>query len=449
MSNVIASSQVSLIVGLGVTGWAVARFLTERNQRFVVADADINEQRLQQFKDEFPGVNVLLGELDCRQWHGVNEVILSPGVPRAHPAIVAALAEGIPVIGDIELFARNVSAPVIAITGSNGKTTVTTLLGEMAQQAQKKVAVGGNIGTPALELLAEDVQLYILELSSFQLESTSSLKPLAASILNVTADHLDRYDNFQQYHSAKQRIYFGCEKVVVNRDDLLSHPPIASHAQVIQFGLREPDLKDFGVRIEDNREYLAHGLHNIIAVEELLILGKHNQANALAALALGYAAGLDEAAMLRALTQFKGLPHRCEYVAKWNSVSFVNDSKATNVGATQAAINGLSGQEKNIVLIAGGEGKGADFTPLARSFNQHVKALVTMGADGDKISQIAMDSIPHSACSSLSEAVLKATDYAAPGDIVLLSPACASFDMFKNYQDRGQQFRQLVEALCR
>jgi UDP-N-acetylmuramoylalanine--D-glutamate ligase len=448
MSDLIASSRVVLIVGLGVTGLSVARFLARQGQRFMVADANLKAERLSSLKAEFPDVRVLNGEFDYEQWLGVSEIILSPGVPRKHPAIVAALADDIPVIGDIELFARYARAPVIAITGSNGKTTVTTLVGEMALEAGKRVAVGGNIGTPALDLLADHVDLYVLELSSFQLESTSSLKPLAATILNISDDHMDRYDSLQQYHIAKQRVYFGCTHIVVNRDDLLTHPPLNSTAKVIRFGSSEPDLKDFGLREEDGCVYLAQGLRNLLPVSELLIRGRHNQLNALSALALGRAAELDEVSMLRALTKFKGLPHRCQFVATKNQITYVNDSKATNVGATQAALAGLGGKQKNIVLIAGGEGKGADFSPLKEQLTRNVKALVTIGTDGEKIAQICAGELPVTACTSLAEAVQTATEYAQPGDIVLLAPACASFDMFLNYQDRGNQFCALVEGLC-
>lgn len=449
MSNLIATSQVVLIVGLGVTGLSVARFLARQGRQFMVADSCPSSQCLESFRQEFPDITVMTGELNYTQWQGVSEIILSPGVPRKHPAVAAAMDDGVPVIGDIELFSRFATAPVVAITGSNGKTTVTTLLGEMAEEAGKKVAVGGNVGVPALDLLAEDVDLYVLELSSFQLESTTHLNPLAATILNISADHMDRYDNLQQYHLAKQRVYFGCQKVIVNRNDLLTHPPLTSNAQVIQFGSAEPDLRDFGLRTDDNQTYLAHGLRNLIPVDDLMIRGRHNHLNALAALALGHGVGLDESAMLRALTQFKGLPHRCQFVADINAVAYFNDSKATNVGATQAALQGLAGEQKNIVLIAGGEGKGADFTPLKPSLVRYVKALLTIGTDGDKVAELCTGALPTTACRTLNEAVLKAAEYAQPGDIVLLSPACASFDMFENYQDRGNQYCRMVEALCR
>lgn len=447
MSELIASSQVTLIVGLGVTGLSVARFLAKQGRRFMVADANISAQRLQEFCREFGEVTVFSGELDYAKWSDVSEIVLSPGVPRSHPAIAAAIADAVPVIGDIELFARSVNAPVIAITGSNGKTTVTTLVGHMAENDGKKVAVGGNIGTPALDLLAADVELYVLELSSFQLESTTSLQPLAATILNISNDHMDRYANLQQYHLAKQRIYFNCQYIVVNRDDVLTHPPLSADAKVIKFGLGEPDLKDFGVREETGEFYLARGLKQLIGVNKLRIHGKHNQLNALAALALGHAAGLDEPNMLRALAEFKGLPHRCEYVATAGGVVFINDSKATNVGATQAALAGLA-QDRNIVLIAGGVGKGADFSPLQVSFKQHVKALLTIGQDGNKLAELCAGDLPVEKCRSLNHAVATAKQFARQGDVVLLSPACASFDMFADYVDRGNQFRQAVEALC-
>lgn len=449
MPELIATSQVTLIVGLGITGLSVARFLARQGQQFVLADAAMASSRVAEIEREFPHATVYVGDFDYAQWQGVSEIILSPGVPRDHPAVVAAIADQVPVIGDIELFSRYVQAPVIAITGSNGKTTVTTLVGEMAARAGKRVAVGGNVGTPALDLLSDDVEIYVLELSSFQLESTSSLRPLAATILNISADHMDRYgNNIARYHSAKQRIYFGCQKVVINRDDVLTHPPLAGDVQVIKFGMGEPDLKDFGLRCDHDQVWLAHGLRNLLPVNDLLIRGTHNYLNALAALALGHAAGLDEAAMLQALSAFRGLPHRCEFIAEVAGVAFVNDSKATNVGATQAALFGLGSASKNIILIAGGVGKGADFTSLKPSIARHVKAMITIGNDGAKLAAQCGQDIPTQGCESLQAAVAAAAACASPGDIVLLSPACASFDMFDNYQHRGECFRRIVEELC-
>lgn len=449
MSTLIATSELSLIVGLGITGLSVARYFTRLGRTFVVADKAPKAESLALFQREFPEAKLLIGEFDYAQWQGVSEIILSPGVPRKNPAISAALADGLPVIGDIELFVRAVRAPIVAITGANGKTTVTTLVGEMAKNAGIAVRVGGNLGTPALDLLDEKAALYVLELSSFQLESTFSLKAAAATILNITPDHMDRYANLQEYVFTKQRIYKYAQHLVVNRDDPLTFPPLAQDAQVTRFGLAEPDLKDFGLRIEDGHRFLAYGLRNLLEVSELKLRGLHNYANALAALALGRAVGIPETAMLDTLRTFSGLPHRCELVVRHQGVDFINDSKATNIGATEAALKGLAQDHPNIVLIAGGDGKGADFQPLAQVISRSVKAVTLIGKDAEKLAHICSPLVPVVICAGFAEAVRKAADFAGPGDTVLLSPACASLDMFRNYEDRGQQFRQLVEELCR
>jgi UDP-N-acetylmuramoylalanine--D-glutamate ligase len=449
MSALIATNRFALIVGLGVTGFSVARHLTRQGRAFAVADRAPNPARLDHFHAEFPDARVITGELDYQQWQGVSEIILSPGVPRKHPAIAAALADGVEVIGDIELFVRQARAPIVAITGSNGKTTVTTLVGEMAKAAGVAVKIGGNLGTPALDLLDETAELYVLELSSFQLESTFSLKAAAATVLNVSPDHMDRYDSLGEYHLTKQRIYLNAKHLVINRDDVLTHPPMAQGAQLTRFTVAEPDLRDFGVHREDGRLFLAHGLRALLDTGELNIRGSHNHANALAALALGRAVGLAEDVMLATLRAFPGLPHRCQLVAQKNGIDFVNDSKATNIGATEAALKGLATGRANIVLIAGGDGKGADFSSLASLVKGSVKAVTLIGKDAEKIADICAPLVPVARCASLAEAVETALTYAAPGDTVLLSPACASLDMFKNYEDRGEQFRIIAERLCR
>ena len=449
MAALIATNRFALIVGLGVTGFSVARYLASQGRAFAVADKAPKEESIERFHREFPSVRLIVGELDYQHWQGVTEIILSPGVPRKHPAIVAALADGVEVIGDIELFVRQARAPIVAITGSNGKTTVTTLVGEMAKAAGVAVKVGGNLGTPALDLLDEAAELYVLELSSFQLESTFSLKAAAATVLNISPDHMDRYDNLADYHRTKQRIYLHAAHLVINRDDPLTHPPLAQGAQITRFTTGEPDLKDFGLHHQNGERFLAHGLRHLIATDELKIRGAHNFANALAALALGRAVGLSEKAMLATLREFSGLPHRCQWVAQKNGIDFINDSKATNIGATEAALKGLATGRANIVLVAGGDGKGADFSSLAELIKNNVKAVTLIGKDAEKIADVCGHLVPTARCASLAEAVEKAQSYASRGDIVLLSPACASLDMFKNYEDRGEQFRVIAERLCR
>lgn len=447
MSELIAKSSVKAVVGLGKTGLAVARFLTSQNCPFIMLDTREAPANLAEFQQAFPNVAVELGPLNAETLCNVEEVVLSPGVALAQPAIQTALQQGISVIGDIELFARHAEAPIVGITGSNAKSTVTTLVGEMAREAGLKVGVGGNIGTPALELLAEKADLYVLELSSFQLETTTRLNAKVATILNVSEDHMDRYDSLQEYHRAKQRIYFGAQQVVTNRDDALTQPPLAEGVKVTSFGLGAPDFNAFGIRRVDDREFLAYQFENLLPVDELLLPGSHNQANALAALALGQAAGLPMAAMVATLKRFRGLEHRCEWVASVKGVEFINDSKGTNVGATLAAVKGLARLPSKLILIAGGDGKGAAFDGLKQPLAENVRAAVLIGRDAKAIGAVAEMVTAVRYAEDMAAAVTEAYKLAQPGDAVLLSPACASFDMFTGFEDRGRHFVDAVQAL--
>lgn len=449
MSQLIASSINTVIVGLGVSGMSVARYLQKNGRPFVVADNRQQPPMLEQLKRECPSAKVYLGAFTEDQFVNAGQLILSPGLSTKEPAIAKAIDAGIEVIGDIELFVRAASAPIVAITGSNGKTTVTSLVAAMAETAGINVKAGGNLGTPALDLLSEDTELYVLELSSFQLETTQQLNARVATVLNVSADHLDRYANMALYHQAKQRVYFGVEMVVANRDDALTRPPLVGGVPQVTFGLSEPDLKDYGLRDEGGIRYLARGLKNLLPVHTLALRGRHNLANALAALALGEMAGIPQNAMLECLQSFQGLPHRCQTIATKDAVVFINDSKATNVGATIAALEGLVADGgNNIVLIAGGDGKGADFSSMQSVLQKALKALVILGRDGGHIAALVTSAIPVREAVDMEDAALQAAELAAAGDIVLLSPACASFDMFKNYEDRGNQFIAAVEKLC-
>jgi UDP-N-acetylmuramoylalanine--D-glutamate ligase len=374
---------------------------------------------------------------------------VSPGLALATPALQAAAARGVKLSGDIDLFARNAKAPIVAISGSNAKSTVTTLVGEMAAAAGKRVAVGGNLGTPALDLLSDDVELYVMELSSFQLETTHDLGAEVATVLNVSEDHMDRYSGLPAYHLAKHRIFRGAKQVVVNRQDALSRPLMGEGLPCWTFGLGKPDFKAFGIREENGEKYLAFEFQNLMPVRELKIRGAHNQSNALAALALGHAVGLPFDAMLASLRTFGGLEHRCQWVRDLNGVSYYNDSKATNVGAALAAIEGLGADiDGKLLLIAGGDGKGADFKDLKGPVAAHCRAVVLMGRDADLIAAALGDAVPQVRASSLDDAIAQCKALAQPGDAVLLSPACASFDMFKNYEERGQLFARAVEALA-
>lgn len=451
MSKLIASSHLTAIVGMGATGISVARFLNKENKKFIMLDTRQAPDNLQAFTQEFPDVACVLGDLSDESFVGVNELVLSPGLDIKTPVFQRAIKKGISVTGDIQLFIDAVDQPFVAITGSNAKTTVTTLVGEMIAAAGKTVKVGGNIGIPALQLLSETEEkanIYVLELSSFQLETVSETNAEVASVLNLSADHMDRYEDFSEYHRAKQRIYFGAKKIVINRDDALTQPPISGDVKVTSFGLSAPDIGHFGLLKENEQAYLAFGLKKLMPVDELKIVGKHNHQNALAALALTWSLGLEFEPMLQVLRQFPGLPHRCQFVESFNGVDFINDSKGTNVGATLAAIEGLASSSCQLVLIAGGEGKGADFMPLMPAFEKHVSSLVTIGRDASQIEEVAKTAGLNSLrANGLEQALELAYSQCKKGDVVLLSPACASFDMFENYLDRGEKFIEAVHSL--
>ncbi|MGH1484773.1 MAG: UDP-N-acetylmuramoyl-L-alanine--D-glutamate ligase [Cellvibrionaceae bacterium] len=447
--TLIATSKLTVIVGLGVTGLAAARFLQRRHIRFIAMDSRENPPGLAEFKECFPEVNLITGHFDESLLTQADEIILNPGVSLKIPEVSAAIRAGVSVIGDIELFAREVSKPVIAITGSNAKTTVTTLVGKMAEDAGIKASVGGNIGTPVLDLLEGQSDLYILELSSFQLETTHSLKATVATVLNVTADHMDRYTDLAEYYRAKQKIYFGAENIVVNRADALTQPPVAEGVKCLSFGLNNPDRNGFGVITRNNEQQLAYEFKALLPIDQVKLRGQHNIANCLAALAIGFAAGFPMDKMLSTLTTFEGLPHRCQFVSSINGVDYINDSKATNVGATLAAINGFAHQDKkNIVLIAGGDGKGADFSPLKTPILNSVRVLVLIGRDAKEIAAIVGDDVFTIYAESLEKAVSISKEHAVAGEIVLLSPACASFDMFTGYEERGNQFIAATERIA-
>ena len=446
-SQTVANNGYRVVVGLGATGLSCARFLWQRGLSFVVVDTRAEPPGLDALRSEMPGVTVYAGEYPQHVVAAAAEVIVSPGVAMDAPVVVDAVAAGIDIIGDIDLFVREATAPVIGITGSNAKSTVTELLGQMARDAQLNVGVGGNLGTPALELLAPERELCVLELSSFQLERAHDLGLEVATVLNVSADHLDRHGTMRRYRMAKHRIFNGCRKAVVNRDDPLTQPLLAADVKVVSWGMGQPEAGHFGLCQHAGEEYLCCGSDALVPVAALNLAGRHNVANALAALALGHCAGLPLAGMAASLREFRGLPHRCERVADIDGVRYVNDSKGTNVGATEAALRGLGG-ERNVLLIAGGQGKGADFSALRESVARHCKLLLVIGEDGPLLAQALSQSVPVLMMSSLQDAVGAAAARAEHGDIVLLSPACASFDMFRGYADRGNTFAAQVRALA-
>ncbi|MCK4869639.1 MAG: UDP-N-acetylmuramoyl-L-alanine--D-glutamate ligase [Gammaproteobacteria bacterium] len=433
-----------VVVGLGKTGISCVRFLRDQGCDTTVVDSRAQPPGELELARDFPNVELFCGKLEHDVMQLADVLVVSPGVALRKPAIKAQIARGVEIVGDIELFARVAEAPIVAITGSNGKSTVTTLVGDMAKQAGLQVGVGGNLGVPALDLLSvEKPDLYVLELSSFQLETTRSLKAAAATVLNISPDHMDRYDSLADYVAAKMRIYSNCKAAVINKD----MDPVETHSnpsQKIYFTLSKPGNDEFGVR----DGYLALGDQLLMPICELKIKGRHQIANALAALALGDAIGLSMNAMLVALRAFSGLEHRCQWVRRLNGVDWINDSKGTNVGATQAAISGLGESTAGkIVLLAGGEGKGADFSVLLSVVQKYVRTVILFGHDSEIIAAALTEGCKIVQAESLAQAVTIAANEAQSDDVVLLSPACASFDMFKNFEDRGEQFMQEVKKL--
>lgn len=446
MAGVIQREGLRVVVGLGKTGLSCVRFLRARGYQVAVNDTRLTPPNLTELNAEFPEVEVSLGRLDETLLLRAQEIITSPGISINEPELLSARVNaGISVIGDIELFCRATTKPIVAITGSNAKSTVTTLVGLMAENAHIKVGVGGNLGTPVLELLNPETELYILELSSFQLETTHSLKAAAAIVLNISEDHMDRYANMQAYHQAKHRIYRNCQFYITNRQDPLTVPLLPKAVPHTSFGLDTPDLTTYGVIRDAGQNYLAKGREKLLLASEMGIFGEHNIANALAALALGEAVHIPMAVMLQTLKEFNGLPHRCQLVSKHQGVAWYNDSKGTNVGATLAAIDGLGAAiTGKVILIAGGVGKGQDFTPLSPALAKYGKAVILIGEDASKIDAAITANINKVYAPTLMAAVHQAQTLASVGDAVLLSPACASFDMFKHYEDRGQQFVSAV-----
>ncbi len=436
----------TVILGLGETGLSCAKFLYARGERFAVTDDRKQPPNLERLDAACPGTPVAAGGFDARLIASARRLLVSPGISLEEPAVRAAQVKGTEIIGDIELFARHADAPVVAITGSNGKSTVTALTGEMARHAGVVARVGGNIGTPALDLLGDEApQFYVLELSSFQLETTSSLRPLAATVLNVSPDHMDRYGDVHAYATAKQRIFSGAAAAVVNvEDSLVTGMVPAVMPRTFKFTTRSPGDGEFGLVNARGETWLACAQELLLPVNELKIKGVHNAANALAALALGTVMELPMVAMLDALRHFPGLPHRCQWLGEKDGINWYNDSKGTNVGATCAAVRGI-GQARDVVLIAGGMGKGATFAELAEVAHR-LRCAVVFGQDADKLAAVLSGFVPVFFAGSLPDAVAQARRNAGSGDSILFSPACASFDMFANYQERGERFMQAVRA---
>lgn len=434
---------VNLVVGLGHTGFSVARHLVTCGEPVAVVDSRPQPPLLARLQDELPQA-VWLGAFPERLPEGVEQVIVSPGVAADTPLLMSAREAGVPIRGDVELFARLAEAPILAVTGSNGKSTVVSLLAHLLTATDRSVVAGGNLGRPALELLDERADLYVLEVSSFQLESTRELNAAVGIVLNLSPDHLDRHGDMSAYAAAKARLVQQSRLAVLNRDD----PRVAEMApmaeRIIWFGAGEPAAGEFGLRERDGETGFARGDQWLGSASLPGLPGGHNRLNVLAALAAIEGLGHSPEQVLPRLVSFRGLPHRMAVVAEREGVRWINDSKATNLGATLAALDGLS---EPVVLIAGGQGKGQDFTPLREGLAKGVRALVLMGEASEALARQAPSELPVHRVGDMSEAVTVAAGVARSGDCVLLSPACASFDQFDDFEARGRAFEKAVHAL--
>ena len=441
MQDLLTAKRIA-VVGLGQSGLATVRFLLSKGIKPVLMDTRKQPAGLEQIAAEKVD-GIYLGELDANRLAQMELIIVSPGLSVKHPALRFAKLQGATVIGDVELFACYNTKPVVAITGSNGKSTVTKLTEAMLQHSGIQALAAGNIGLPVLDALAKtETEVYVLELSSFQLETTASLQLVAAANLNVSADHLDRYQDLADYAAAKQRIYQHSALAVYNADDALTVPTTATQALALSL---TDNSSGYGIVQHQGQDYLLVAGEPLLPVAEMSLFGKHNQFNALAAAALALAAGASRQAIASTLRSFRGLAHRCELVAERHGVRWVNDSKGTNIGATLAALAGLrSSVAGKLILIAGGDAKGADLTELQPALQRDVQQLITLGQDGPAIAALLPDSIQ---VKTIQQAVKTAASLAQSGDMVLLSPACASLDMFKSYADRGEQFAAAVREL--
>ena len=445
--------RLTVIVGLGDTGLSCVKYFVQAGEKVKIVDSRDEPPGLAALKEFFPDVEYELGDFNLETFVAAKQLVVSPGLSIRSAEIEAAKRAGVAITGDIDIFSKQVTAPIIAVTGSNGKSTVVAMLAEILRKAGKNFGLGGNLDgdnfKPALDLIAEgEKDLYLLELSSFQLETTQSLGAAVATILNLSADHMDRYEGIDDYHRAKQRIFTGCKQVVINRDDKESYPLEESDASVWDFGFGRAGVNGLGLLEEGGDQYLAYQLEKIVSVNELKVFGQHNISNVLAAVALAMAIDIDMNAIKAAITEFSGLPHRCQWVANIDGVDFYNDSKGTNVGATVAAVEGLGEHILgHIVLIAGGIAKGADFSALVPAMNKWGKVVILIGQDAVEMASYFDAEVQTYFATDMSDATRIALQHSTAGDAVLLSPACASFDMFENFQHRGFAFMKSVETL--
>ena len=413
-------------------------------------DSRENPPGLEEAKKLCSEERIFTGGLEVLETLGVTELFVSPGIALRTPVLARLAERGVAMRGDIDLFCDYVDAPFVAITGSNAKSTVTTLVALLLQACGKNAKAGGNLGLPALDLLAPNTDFYVLELSSFQLETTHALQADLACLLNVSEDHMDRYKDLYEYQRAKQKVYRGCKAAVCNKQDILTAPLLAEGVPVRAFTTKSPDLKEYGMLKDGDGAWLCRGVERLYHTSQIALKGSHNHANVLAALAMIELLGVDVMSepIAKVLSEFGGLPHRCETVRTHNGVTYINDSKGTNVGATLAALQGLgSSATKNIVLIAGGEGKGADFRALAKPVKDFVRTTYLFGKDAERIAEVLPADAEVKHFDTLDQIVVSIGQDGKEGDIVLFSPACASLDMYKNYEVRGEHFARLVNAL--
>ena len=446
MPELISSSIRRGILGMGHTGRSVARFWAAQGIPFIAMDtrAEVGDDLT--LRRELAGIESHFGEISENVLRQIDLLVVSPGIAMDSDVIGLAQSLNIEVRGDIDLFVSEAQAPVIGITGSNGKSSVTTFVGQLLTASGLTVSVGGNLGTPALELLNDEVDVFVLELSSFQLERAGDLNLAVAAVLNLSPDHLDRHHTMPLYHLAKHRIFAGAKHVVANYRDALTQPVGKGDVPWTLWRDNEPDMQQLGLRDHEGAPWIYFGFEPVCPLSDIPLVGHHNVNNVLAALAICHAMGLSYAKLIEGVKTLKGLPHRCELIAVKAGVRFVNDSKGTNVGATVAALEGLAAGQ-NIILIAGGESKGQAFAPLTRAISRFVKHTVLIGRDAAAIDDALEQAASRSFADRMEAAVRAATKVAKPGDTVMLSPACASLDMYRDYRERGEAFTVAVQAV--
>ncbi len=455
----IATDKRRLVIGLGETGRSVAYYLKKQGLPFALADTRAEPPYARELTERMPETDIRLGEVPTEWVEKADELVISPGFDPRREMIRQAKESGKSVVGDLELFCRVATRPIVAVSGSNAKSTVVSLLSHIADSLKLNAPCGGNLGKPVLSLLDEKADLYILEVSSFQLETTDSMHADPACLLNLSQDHLDRYKNLEDYYRAKQRIFSGCASAVFNRDDKLTRPLFLPANRVRRFGGGPPDIGDFGLLFKGEETYLACGGKFLLGTRELLLRGRHNHTNVLAALAMADLLGwldVQREAVLNACKTFRPLPHRYESAGTHTGVEYINDSKATNPGATCAALRGVAHDYKFVHLILGGSSKQADFGELAKELAKIPCRVYLIGEEGKRIREFLLPGTEYLLFSKeehrkdgLTAAFQRIAGEAQAGELVLLSPACASYDDYRDYAERGTHFKELVKSLVK